>query len=969
MHSLRNPKWLFLTNTFPIALLLLLCSGEFAVVHTLLPASSVDLWQGYGLALLAMGVIAACYAGTQLVQERPLGGWFSVAVLVGYSVWLCLVTAESGKLLPPGAVPRWMLPTEPLLMAWTFLMPTLAYAMLVLVARLTPDDQPHHAAPNILLAVVTPFGWWLVFAVLSWIEDHTRGASTAPYASSRWDVIGGFLLVVGLVLSTLSFFFFLVRALFIITQRRSGFWADTGLFWKVIITLVLPLLGLVVNNGSLFGDGSPRQESGIFGNFTSPWFYALAVLNSILLCLTDSPRPGVRLLQLLGRSALFGYTFYFFLVFLPFLPLAIPAIILIGTGFLLLAPLMLFVVHVRQLHEDVAALQTVFARGTVRAALLGGLAVLPLVVTASFWHRRQVLHEALAYVYTPDFSQTEPVDPSALAATLTVVRQNKDRNMDFLFGSQQPYLSTYFNWLVLDNLMLSEEKLSELDRIFMGASSGYRWAPGWANDTPQPASSAPQLREATASSTYDARQQAWVSWVNLEIANPVSDIQNGEYSTAITLPTGCWVSDYYLTIGHRQERGILAEKRAATWVYAQILNENRSRDPGLLAYRRANEISLRVYPVSGSEVRRTRIQLLHKEPCTLTIDGRVLTLGDSTSAPPVAAPVALPGSGVAYVSALAKQRLPLVQRRPYYHFLLDASAGHSSVPAYEARVAGVLAQPLPNGVPARFSTVNAATTPVPAGADWAAQLSRTPLTGGFYLTGAIRRVLFEAQEHPAATYPVLVAVTDDLAQAVLAPDFEEFSSAFPESDVFYVLGADGQLVPHSLRHDARTPLATAPPAGAAVAVRAWPTAVRPRAYLPNTSTPSIVLSQRPAVPAPTAAPGNRWLMGLLLSGYHQWQTFHPEATEQERIPFIQASFRVGILTPFTSFLALENDAQKAALFRKQAETLAANASLDTVEKDAPPPAQTPVDGGAALLLAAGVLLGGWYLRRARPAVG
>ncbi|MBJ6110304.1 MSEP-CTERM sorting domain-containing protein [Hymenobacter sp. BT523] len=968
MHSLRNPKWLFLTNTFPTAVLLLLCSGEFAVVHTLLPASSVALWQAYGLALLAMGVVAACYAGTQLARQRPLGGWFSVAVLVGYSLWLCLLTVESNKLLPPGAVPRWMLPTEPLLMAWTFLMPTLAYAMLVLVARFTPDDQPHSAAPNILLAVVTPFGWWLVFSVVSWIDDHTRGASAEPYTPGRWDEVVGTLVVFGAVISTLSFFFFLVRALFIITQHRNGFWAETSLVWKVVITLVLPLVGLGVNNGLLFGQGFHHSDSGVFGNFTSPWFYALAALNALLLCLPDSPRPGVRLVQLLGRSAVFGYTFYFFLVFLPFLPLAIPAIILIGTGFLLLAPLMLFVVHVRQLHEDVTALQLVFSRAVVRAALLGGLAVLPLAVTGSFWHRRQVLHEALAYVYTPDFSKTEHIDPSALAATLAVVRQNKDRNMDFLFGSQQPYLSTYFNWLVLDNLMLSEEKLSELDRIFMSASSGYRWAPGWANDAPQPASSAPQLREATASSTYDARQQAWVSWVNLEIANPVSDIQNGEYSTAITLPIGCWVSDYYLTIGHRQERGILAEKRAATWVYAQILNENRSRDPGLLAYRRANEISLRVYPVSGSEVRRTRIQLLHKEPCTLTIDGRVLTLGDSTSAPPVAAPVALPGSGVAYVSALAKQRLPLVQRRPYYHFLLDASAGQSSA-AYETRVADVLAQPLPNGAPARFSIVNAATTPVPAGADWTAQLRRTPLTGGFYLTGAIRRVLFEAQEHPAATYPVLVAVTDDLAQAVLAPDFQEFSSAFPESDVFYVLGADGQLVPHSLRHDARTPLATAPPAGAAVAVRAWPTAVRPRAYLPNTSTPSIVLSQRPAVPAPTAAPGNRWLTGLLLSGYHQWQTFHPEATEQERIPFIQASFRAGILTPFTSFLALENDAQKAALFRKQAETLAANASLDTLEKDAPPPAQTPVDGGAALLLAAGVLLAGWYLRRARPAAG
>jgi hypothetical protein len=127
----------------------------------------------------------------------------------------------------------------------------------------------------------------------------------------------------------------------------------------------------------------------------------------------------------------------------------------------------------------------------------------------------------------------------------------------------------------------------------------------------------------------------------------------------------------------------------------------------------------------------------------------------------------------------------------------------------------------------------------------------------------------------------------------------------------------------------------------------------------------VLPPERPTVATLNHMPNNRWLTGLLLSGYHQWQTFHPEATDRERVPFIQASFRAGILTSFTSFLALENEAQKAALRRKQAETLAANASLDTMEQGQAPnqPTQTPLDGGAAALLVAGVLLAGWYLRR------
>ncbi|GAA4050462.1 hypothetical protein GCM10022409_41540 [Hymenobacter glaciei] len=992
MQNLRSPKWIFLANTAPLLVYLLVCAGEYSVVHTLLPAASVGEWQAFGAVLALLGLGGAGYAGLQMVRRQPVSAWYSVAALLAYSLWLCLLTTQADELLPR-SVPAWMVPTNPILMAWTFLMPTLAHAMLALVARFTPDDQPHQAAPNILFAVVVPMGWALVFGVLSWVSQLFRGSSgTQVYTGpSVWETVGTVIIVVALVVGTLSFFFFLTRALFITSRRRERSWADGGLVWKIVVTIVLPLIGLGVNNGLFFGQGF-REANGIFGNFSSPWFYILTIVNGVLLCLPDSGRPGLRLAQLLGRSALFGFTFYFFLVFLPFLPLAIPAIILIGAGFLLLAPLLLFVVHVRQLSDDVAALRAVYSPRLVTAALVAGLAVLPLYFTGSFWHRRQVLHEALAYVYTPDYTQPPHVDAEALAATLAQVRQNKDRNQELFFGSQQPYLSTYFNWLVLDNLMLSEHKINELELIFKGAvpdpnylaRSRFNSSPSTQNFTgadldgfndPAPNPDAPQLRSAAVRSTYDARQQAWVSWVDLEVANRNSSFQNREYSTAIRLPEGCWVGDYTLTIGNRQEHGILAEKKAATWVFAQILSENSSRDPGLLAYRGPNEIAVRVYPVSGAEARHTSIQFLHKEPCTLTVDGRTLALGDSAAAP-LTASISVPGSGVAYVSAAAKQRLPLVQRRPYYHFLLDASASRpGSAKAFRERVASQVAQPMPNGAAPRFSLVNAATIPVAAGTDWADALGKIPGTGGFYLSGAIRRVLFDTQEHPSATYPVLVAVTDDFNNAVLDADFEDFQIAYPESDVFYVLGPDGHLVPHSLRHETRKPLqlgqVALPAPGAPVPVRAWPDAAHPRAYLPATPTAAVVIVGRPTVPTANAPASTRWLAGLLLRGYGQWQSFHPEITDRERVPFIQASFRAGILTPFTSFLALENNAQKAALYRKQEQTLAATASLDTMENEnlAPSATATPIDSGALLLLAAGLLLAGWHLRRMRAIAG
>ena len=963
MPNLRKPHWIFLVNTAPVLLLLALCWGEFSIVRTLLPPASVAQWQRFGLALGGLGLVGAAYAAAGTLRRQPLGVAYSVAALLAYSLLLCLFTSQADEVLPRN-VPRWMVPTDLVVIAWTFLMPTLAHAMLALVARLTPDEARHSAGFNIGMAVLVPLVWAVVGGVLSGV--------TSLFGSG--NVYATVVLVASAVLSTLAFFFFLVRAVYVVGMRRTGFWAESRPVWKGVVTVALPVLGLAVNSG-LFMGGLGR-DTGIFGNFSSPWFYVLAVLNGALLCLPDPARPAFRLLLLGARGALFGYTFYFFLVFLPFLPLSLPAIILIGMGFLMLTPTLLFVVHVRQLGDDLVAVRAHYPRAVGLAVLGAGLAVLPLFITGSYWHSRQVLHEALAQVYTPNYARQPRLDGPALTRTLAVVRQQKDQGRDLLSGSQLPYLSAYFNWLVLDNLMLSDHKIAELEAIFTGAPAYQISEVGFRPTPAGPA--APELRALTATSTYDAGQQAWVSWVSLEIANTDSAVQSGEYRTAIALPPGCWVSDYYLTIGNRQERGLLAEKKAAAWVFAQIVNENSNRDPGLLAYRGPNEVSLRVYPVVGSAPRRTRFQLLHKEPCTLRVDGRLVALGDSRTVPPVDAPVATADGSTVYLSGRAKLRLPRVRRRPYYHFLVDAAVRPGLFPPlYQGRVAQLLARPLPQGGPPRFSLVDAYSTPVAAGADWQQALGRTLPTGSCNLTGAIRRVLFAAHQRPAATYPILVVVTDQLEKAVMDEGFEDFSSAYPESDVFYVLGADGRPVPHSLRRRSRQPLnlGAVHPADASPAVRAWPTAAHPRAYLPDNDVADVVvLSRPPAVPvagapaAPGAAPGgvpvtNRWLTGLLLHGYGQWQSFHPETTDRERVPFVEASFRTGIMTPFTSYLALENEAQKAALRRKQAQVLAANASLDIGEDVPDQPIETPLDGGVGLLAVLGALLAGWYLRR------
>ena len=95
MQSLRSPKWVLLVNTAPVLLLILICWGEFGVIHTLLPVASVEVWKKFGLVLALLGVGATVYAGVQAVRRRPLGGWYSVLQLLAYSLWLCLLTNKA----------------------------------------------------------------------------------------------------------------------------------------------------------------------------------------------------------------------------------------------------------------------------------------------------------------------------------------------------------------------------------------------------------------------------------------------------------------------------------------------------------------------------------------------------------------------------------------------------------------------------------------------------------------------------------------------------------------------------------------------------------------------------------------------------------------------------------------------------------------------------------------------------------
>jgi hypothetical protein len=349
-----------------------------------------------------------------------------------------------------------------------------------------------------------------------------------------------------------------------------------------------------------------------------------------------------------------------------------------------------------------------------------------------------------------------------------------------------------------------------------------------------------------------------------------------------------------------------------------------------LFYTGGNKILFKVFPFAANETRKTGISFIHKDPVTLNIEGDAILLGKNTQSKAAS----VNSGGVAYVSAKEKTQLKKLRRIPYYHFIADVSVNAKNQQKHHiATIKKVTLNVSGMGKP-KVSFANTYTTT--ATKNWESTYIKQSYQGGFYAGHAIKKILTDTYNHQSVYYPVIVLVTDSLQDAVIDNNFADYKFMYPDQEHVFSLNSKGNLVAHSMISSFQDTLDLKKP-NISNEVLAWPKTGLTKRYLKNDNQPEIILTGNPLTTANKAFNAYSWDSGLLLQGEYMLQTLRPETSGAVWQNQVSHSVSTKIMSPFTSYIVLENQAQKEVLKNKQSDVLLADKTFDADEVATPIP--------------------------------
>jgi len=901
MKNILNPVWIIIANVIPVVLFSLILWGNYRAIDSLLTDENINYWLTFGLVLIGLIVVNICYTIILYYKKWSISIFYGFIVLVSYSAFIYIFSFNHYNLISSN-IPTWAISDKLLLYVFTFFMPTLIHSVFIIIVRLTPENKKQKAWLNLLFAMLIPIGFYFFVEIV------------LPF----WKPLGfGFKQHFQTIIYTIAiifFIFFFIRWIYILATKKNSFWREYPLFWKIPFTMIFPILGLVLNN-----DDTHIMGNNIFGDFNSFWFYCLALVNGILLSTSGFKHKVLRLLFYVGKSVTLAFTFYFFLVFLPFLPLSMILIVFFGSGILMLTPIILFMIHINELKKDFKFLLKHYSSLILIFVLMFSFLLIPTLITYSYINDKPVMDEALEYLYNPNYQKKYNIDLVAVERFTRNIKSNKKQTVFFSSNHQKPYISAYYNWLVLDNMTLSNKKLNYIGQVFFGNKK----KPVRRNRM-NILTNSTEIININTDSHYNVDEDYWTTWVNLEIENNSKTFRQAEYSTSIKLPEGVWIDDYYLYVGNKKEKGILTEKKTAMWVYNKI--RNTRRDPGILYYLTANKVIFKVFPFSKNETRKTGIRFIHKEPINIKLDNNIVHLGKKGIQKYVGIETESSGK-IIYFSSEAKKNLLKIKRQPYYHFFVDVSAGNKeNLNNYIKRIEILLSK---NKIlkDNKISFVNAFTETLTMNQDWKNEFENQKFVGSFYLDMAIKKTLIESYSKNDNKYPIFIVITDNLKEAIIDYDYSDLKFCFPDNDLFYSLDRNNQLASYSLLKNSKKIVEESASIQINNDVVVWNDNFKDRVLLPNNDEASIAIKQDFIFDYDNLMSDN-WQSGLIIHCKWISQLITNKDSNKKWMELIKNSFQSKILTPFTSYIVVENEIQKAIIKKKQEQVLSGSKLLD-----------------------------------------
>ncbi|WP_420574584.1 MSEP-CTERM sorting domain-containing protein [Kordia sp.] len=804
------------------------------------------------------GILILLFSGLILLEiKQKIQTWIlPCTILVCYTI-LLLSLYESHLFLEIPRIKSTSINYEIIPLYLT--VPGIFHAMIdVIFKYFPPKGARSENAQNFAFSVIIPLTTYLFIMV---IFPFLNGAVNLSFH------IEIFISKIFICVAIASFLFFFLR--FVLGNIVGKSINSKNPYMLIFFGTMFPFIGLVLN-----------ANLQIFGDFNYIIVYIAFGINALGLFLLVTDAVLAKFIGFLCTSFGVPIVLYFFIIFLPYIPIAFVALLALFAGVLMLTPIILAMIQYHIMSKQFSVIAKTYGKKKVILWSLVCMTMLPMIFVGFCIDHRNYLNDLIAETDQFDASDRNYKEHDSEKITYILNEMNKsNRRLSIdTFEGRLPILSIFYDWYVFDNLQVSTQKTEEIQRLFLGEQTF-----PWSSYIP------PQKLNAKVTYTHKTKYVAdgdfYKTQVDLSITN-IDSVGMREFSSNFTLPKDVFITDYYLDIEGRRTAGILAEKKAANWIYEQITT--RRRDPGILQYVYGDVLSLKIFPFRKNETRTSGFTLYHRIPVHFSINDTPIDI----EVEPLGESVTELSPNTFYVPSSIKEQLPKVQSPVSYYFMVDNTTKGDAFREQFQEDFSSLTKEIQQKAQVLY---------VDADVNWGKPTA--PKASGFNYKKAIAQIQYAHRNQKSIPYVVVYAPLGN--RHVGKYSSWETEKAFPYHN----------LIEHS-HWDKKIP--------ETIELVEFSRNEQSR-FLHNNSQPSLVSFDHKAT-LDFDFSGSPFLNALQLRLFHDLNDLNPKRKKEHWLQGLRESFAQNILTRSTTFISLENKEQEARLLQKQKEIMDADYS-------------------------------------------